>query len=70
MEDDFLGFDSQDEEDIEAGVMTFRRPSPELDPSDIVFENNLLDGLPQWLERLFEGTTHRHGIQYWPDNMK
>lgn len=26
-----------------------------------------LDGLSNWLDRLFEGTTQRYSINYWPD---
>lgn len=33
----------------------------------ILLEENLLDGLSNWLDRLFEGTTHRYYINYWPD---
>ena len=33
----------------------------------MLFQGNLLDGLPNWLDRLFEGTTHRYCINYWPD---
>ncbi|XP_026329593.1 dnaJ homolog subfamily C member 16 [Hyposmocoma kahamanoa] len=29
--------------------------------------DNLLDGLENWLDRLFEGSTHRYYINYWPD---
>jgi hypothetical protein len=28
---------------------------------------NLLDGLENWLDRLFEGSTHRYYVNYWPD---
>ena len=28
---------------------------------------NLLDGLPLWLDRLFEGSTQRYYINYWPE---
>ncbi|XP_012156595.1 dnaJ homolog subfamily C member 16 isoform X2 [Ceratitis capitata] len=33
----------------------------------ILLEENLLDGLSNWLDRLFEGTTQRYNINYWPD---
>uniref|UniRef100_A0A0A1WZF6 DnaJ homolog subfamily C member 16 n=1 Tax=Zeugodacus cucurbitae TaxID=28588 RepID=A0A0A1WZF6_ZEUCU len=33
----------------------------------ILLEENLLDGLSNWLDRLFEGSTHRYNINYWPD---
>jgi hypothetical protein len=35
--------------------------------SDVIFQGNLLDRLPNWLDRLFEGTTHRYHINYWPE---
>lgn len=38
--------------------------------SNIVFEEHLLDGLPNWLDRLFDGTTQKYHIQYWPEHMK
>lgn len=54
----FLGMDSDTEESTE-----------EISESDasILLEKNLLDGLSNWLDRLFEGTTHRYYINYWPD---
>lgn len=33
----------------------------------ILLEENLLDGLSNWLDRLFEGSTHRYYVNYWPD---
>ncbi|OQR69755.1 dnaJsubfamily C member 16-like [Tropilaelaps mercedesae] len=36
----------------------------------ILFEEHLLDGLSLWLDKLFEGTTKRYYIQYWPECMK
>ncbi|KAJ2952477.1 hypothetical protein O0L34_g6789 [Tuta absoluta] len=32
-----------------------------------LLQENLLDGLENWLDRLFEGSTHRYYINYWPD---
>ncbi|CAH0554830.1 unnamed protein product [Brassicogethes aeneus] len=34
---------------------------------EILLQGNLLDGLPNWLDRLFEGSTQRYHINYWPD---
>lgn len=52
----FLGMDSDTEEsDISEN------------DASILLEENLLDGLSNWLDRLFEGTTHRYYINYWPD---
>lgn len=48
----FLGFDS-DTTDSES--------------DEVLLQGNLLDGLSNWLDRLFEGTTHRYHINYWPD---
>ncbi|XP_028968936.1 dnaJ homolog subfamily C member 16 [Galendromus occidentalis] len=36
----------------------------------ILFEEHLLDGLSSWLDKLFDGTTRRYYIQYWPECMK
>ena len=32
-----------------------------------IFEDQLLDGLQAWLDRLFEGSTYRYHINYWPE---
>ena len=32
-----------------------------------VAEESLLDGLPIWLDRLFEGTTRRYHVDFWPE---
>ncbi|XP_047988249.1 dnaJ homolog subfamily C member 16 [Leguminivora glycinivorella] len=50
----FIGFTERDSSSDEAP------PSP-------LLEENLLDGLENWLDRLFEGSTHRYYINYWPD---
>lgn len=52
----FLGMDS-DDSDL----------STDISETNILLEENLLDGLNNWLDRLFEGTTHRYYINYWPD---
>lgn len=33
----------------------------------LLSSENLLDGLENWLDRLFEGSTHRYYVNYWPD---
>lgn len=69
----FLGLEDSDSDngDVEAGNLIRRDLTPEEETlSSIVFEEHLLDGLPNWLDRLFDGTTHRYHIQYWPDHMK
>ncbi|EAT46270.1 AAEL002502-PA [Aedes aegypti] len=53
----FLGMDSSDSE----------TSTSDISEPKILLEENLLDGLPNWLDRLFEGTTHRYYINYWPD---
>lgn len=52
----FLGMDSDDSD-----------ASTDISEPKILLEENLLDGLSNWLDRLFEGTTHRYYINYWPD---
>ncbi|KAL7021158.1 hypothetical protein ACKWTF_011779 [Chironomus riparius] len=53
----FLGFDESDESSDHTDI----------NDSKILLEENLLDGLSNWLDRLFEGSTHRYFINYWPD---
>ncbi|KAL7306855.1 hypothetical protein TKK_0001016 [Trichogramma kaykai] len=49
----FIGFDSSSDSDCET--------------QEILFTENLLEGLPMWLDRLFEGSTQRYYVNYWPD---
>ena len=32
-----------------------------------IHQEELLDGLPLWLDRLFEGSTMRYYINFWPE---
>lgn len=57
----FLGMNGHESDDSDD-----YRASNELDEK-ILLEENLLDGLSNWLDRLFEGSTHRYFINYWPD---
>ncbi|KAB0795064.1 hypothetical protein PPYR_11903 [Photinus pyralis] len=53
--------------DVEAAAFIgFNSDSSDSD-EEILLEGNLLDGLPNWLDRLFEGTTQRFHFNYWPD---
>ncbi|XP_969135.2 dnaJ homolog subfamily C member 16 isoform X1 [Tribolium castaneum] len=56
-----------DEKDCESGTFIgFDSDSSESE-EELLLQENLLDGLPNWLDRLFEGTTQRYHINYWPD---
>ncbi|XP_037074988.1 dnaJ homolog subfamily C member 16-like [Pollicipes pollicipes] len=63
---EFMGFDSNDSSssDVEAGEKRERRTRV---TDEVLFEEHLLDGLPDWLDRLFEGQTVRYHVKYWPD---
>ncbi|CAH0390809.1 unnamed protein product [Bemisia tabaci] len=64
----FLGFESDTDSgnsDIEAGWKVDSQDSNKY--NDVIFEETLLDGLPNWLDRHFEGSTHRYYINYWPE---
>ena len=68
-----MGFDDSESEneDVEAGNLIRRDLTPEEETlSNIVFEEHLLDGFSNWLDRLFDGTTQKYHIQYWPEHMK
>lgn len=78
----FLGLDDSDlsseqESDVESGMLVATKPRVRRNGAylnalheEIIFEENLLDGLPTWLERLFEGSTIRYHINFWPEHMK
>lgn len=71
----FLGLDdselsSEQESDVESGMLVANKPRLRRNGAffnslheEVIFEENLLDGLPTWLERLFEGTTIRYHIK-------
>ncbi|XP_015044383.2 dnaJ homolog subfamily C member 16 [Drosophila pseudoobscura] len=55
-------------EDPEVGTFLGTSFSEESDAEiKVLLENNLLDSLDNWLERLFDGTTYKYYINYWPD---
>lgn len=66
---------SANKRDPEAGAFIGFESEPDSSDSDnfdtaspsILLEENLLDGLDNWLDRLFEGSTHRYYVNYWPD---
>lgn len=58
----FLGMDSDSDGDAVSSDF-----GSESTNASILLEENLLDGLSNWLDRLFEGSTHRYYINYWPD---
>uniref|UniRef100_A0A224YV69 DnaJ homolog subfamily C member 16 n=1 Tax=Rhipicephalus zambeziensis TaxID=60191 RepID=A0A224YV69_9ACAR len=72
---DFVGLEDSssgsETSDMESGRLLARSEETDSDMyGSILFEEHLLDGLPNWLDRLFEGTTKRYYIQYWPECMK
>lgn len=53
--------------DCESGAFIgFNSDSSESDDS-ILLQGTLLDGFSNWLDRLFEGTTQRFHVNYWPE---
>ena len=54
---------------LSAATNTSGGKPPLLDSPDHlpIFEDQLLDGLQMWLDRLFEGSTYRYHINYWPE---
>lgn len=68
---EFIGFEDSNSDSENSDVEAAKLNKNDADIyGSIVFEEHLLDGLPNWLDRLFEGSTRRYYIQYWPDNMK
>lgn len=64
----FIGFeDSTSESDLSDVEQGHRQENGVGKYDDVIYVENLLDGLPNWLDRLFEGMTHRYYLNYWPD---
>jgi len=68
---EFMGFDSEDDgSDHDVDVeRDGAKPASVLDSPDHlpIFEDQLLDGLQNWMDRLFEGSTYRYHVNYWPE---
>ncbi|CAH1156022.1 unnamed protein product [Phaedon cochleariae] len=53
--------------DCESGAFIgFNSDSSDSD-GDVLLQGSLLDGFSNWLDRLFEGTTQRFHVNYWPE---
>ena len=67
----FLGFDEDsDDEDLKNDPeMNLRQRLVDNDTNKEkpIHQEELLDGLPLWLDRLFEGSTMRYYINFWPE---
>nr|CAH7732819.1 unnamed protein product [Callosobruchus chinensis] len=58
---------STDRQDCESGAFIgFQTDSSESD-EELLLQGTLLDGFSNWLDRLFEGSTQRFHINYWPE---
>ncbi|TGZ55485.1 hypothetical protein CRM22_010395 [Opisthorchis felineus] len=61
-----FGMESDEDEDgrqLQSSLRT--RPPP-----PVLLESELLDGLPNWLDRLFEGSLPRYQLIEWPSNLR
>ncbi|TPP66581.1 Chaperone protein DnaJ [Fasciola gigantica] len=69
-----FGLDSEDDIDLGELVMcdssNRRRYRSDHRTDEVLLESELLDGLPNWLDRLFEGSLARHQLVDWPINMR
>lgn len=61
----FIGFDDSTDSETETSDIEAARNMQYMNGSTVLVDN-LLDGLPNWLDRLFEGSTQRYYIQLWP----
>lgn len=67
----FLGFNENDEDDdrsIESGVS--RQSAYQHSNETLYTVDNLLEKLPIWLDKMFDGLTKRYFIKDWPEEMK
>jgi hypothetical protein len=55
------------DDDQDGGNVRHRGMSSDNGSRVTVDEESLIEGLPMWLDRLFEGSTRRYQIDYWPE---
>ena len=63
----FLGFDDEYKR-VEDGP--FNRSISQRKSPQVYSIDNLLDGLPEWLNKTFDGITKRYFLDEWPREMK
>ncbi|KAG5889837.1 hypothetical protein JTB14_023162 [Gonioctena quinquepunctata] len=62
------GVSNTKELDCESGAFIGFQNSDSSDSDDeILLQGSLLDGFSNWLDRLFEGSTQRFHVNYWPE---
>ncbi|OON18974.1 DnaJ domain protein [Opisthorchis viverrini] len=61
-----FGMESDEDED-ERQLQSSSRSRP---PPPVLLESELLDGLPNWLDRLFEGSLPRYQLIEWPSTLR
>lgn len=68
---EFLGLGGgEDDAELGAGLLRLHHHEDEGGEGEVLFEEHLLDGLEEWLERLFAGGTQRYHISFWSEHMK
>lgn len=58
-----------DTSDIESGNLLNEKQNPFYLKRVVLIDDLLLDGLNDWLDKLFDSKTHKYFINYWPSRM-
>lgn len=66
----FLGFENQTSGVESGAIHRADIESKTRAQVDICAVENLLDRLPIWLDKMFDGLTERYNLDHWPENMK
>lgn len=61
--------DDDEEDDIENCILTTDSPSRSVTYESPCTVDNLLDRLPIWLDRMFDGLTKRYFLECWPEDI-
>ena len=56
--------------DIESGNLLNEKQNPFNLRKIVLIDDLLLEGLIDWLDKLFNSKTHKYFINYWPNQMK
>lgn len=63
-------FSESETSDIESGNLLNEKQNPFYSRKTVLIDDLLLDGLTDWLDKLFNSKTHKYFINYWPNQIK
>lgn len=63
-------FSESETSDVESGNLLNKNKNLFNSKQTVLIDDLLLDGLSDWLDKLFSSKTHKYFINYWPTSMR